>query len=238
MLNNSKGTVLVVAVVSMMIMMIIALVCLQIYTNQGIIDTYDQIKMRTFYSAEGAVEIMRAHIDKQMELNRSEYGDHIITNSRTFLATVTPCTTKEGAIVSTDWEPFSKQAYYDRHVIYSDPVLENDFDGTMYPGVKAVVYLHRLVSSDFNRVNTLLAVPISIDYFTSNLDHEQNIGTFPKKKAYEIVATATANFKTTLGINNVVSTTVRYYFKTETTLTPGTTPLYSTTKKCVGWRID
>lgn len=63
MIRNNKGAILVVTIVSMMILTIIGYVTLQMVSNQNVMDTYNQTKIRVDYAAEGIVEKARGYID-------------------------------------------------------------------------------------------------------------------------------------------------------------------------------
>jgi hypothetical protein len=56
MIKNNKGAILVITIVSMMILTIIGYITLQMVSSQNVMDTYDQVKVRTDYAAEGIVE--------------------------------------------------------------------------------------------------------------------------------------------------------------------------------------
>lgn len=228
---NKKGTVLVVAITAMMIILIIGAICLQIYVNQNLLDTFDQVKARTFYSAEGAVEMMRAYIQKQTNDNLTTNGD-TLSDNRGFLVDVTPF--KE-ANVMTDWEPFKAETTSN----FPKPILVDSFDGTMHPSVNVAVLLHRLTSGDKTRVKT----EGKINFKDGEADIYANTPLATSDygrvfRGYEIVATASAVHKTALGINTI-STTLRYYFYTRRVNTGSAeSPYYKNEIKWVGWRID
>ena len=229
---NKKGTVLVVAVTAMMIVLIIGAICLQIYVNQNLLDTFDQVKTRTFYSAEGGVEMMRAYIQKQTEAHLTANGDTLSSN-RGFLVEVTPFVSANNM---KDWNPFQSGST----VSYASPLLAASFDGTMYPGVNVEVVLHRLTPSDKNDVKVKKKINFKEGedqiYANTNTAAADYGRTY---RGYVIIATATATHKTALGINTI-STTLRYYFytKRENTPPPGGGDYYTNKIKWVGWRID
>lgn len=241
MLMDKKGTVLVVAVTAMMVMIIIGLVCLQIYTNQSLLDTYDQIKQRTFYSAEAGVEMMRGYIDKKIDetsvTTGNERGDSMYGN-RGFLAFVTKVHGSIGE--TTNWEPFKEGTTSP----YARAFLKDVFDGTMHPSIQVEVHLHRLNALDFvevhnNRGITFRDGGTNIDalIFASILTEILDFGR--TYRGYEIVSTATAFHKTTMG-TNYIKTTLRYYFYTkreQVDVEPGVV-LYKNNIKWVGWRRD
>ncbi|MBR6297649.1 MAG: hypothetical protein IKR34_00220, partial [Candidatus Gastranaerophilales bacterium] len=69
MINNNKGAILLVTVVSMMILTIIGYITLQMVTSQGVTDTYEQARIRTEYAAEGIVERAKGYIKYIVEQN-------------------------------------------------------------------------------------------------------------------------------------------------------------------------
>lgn len=235
---NKKGAVLVVAITAMVIMIVIGAVCLQIYTNQSLMDSYDQIKMRTFYSAEGALEMMRGYIVRMTENNLtntgSERGDSMY-GGRGFLASVTKYNNKTGK--PTVWEPFKDAAG-------STKLLKGSFDGTMYPGIAAEVSVRRLTSADKttlinNKIRFKPAPAAENQIYAVMSSETQDINNF---RGYEIYATAYTTHKTTMG-SNVIRTTLRYYFFTErksVTYGSGSTEykVFTNDIKWVGWRRD
>ena len=228
---NKKGTVLVVAVTAMMIVLIIGAICLQIYVDQNLLDTFDQVKTRTFYSAEGAVEMMKGYIEKQIQEHLTTNGDTLSEN-RGFLVDVTPFVS---ANVMKDWDPFKA----DTTAKYPKPLLVDSFDGTIYPSINVDVYLHRLTSTDKTDVKNTRKINFKdgeSDIYANTNSATADYGrTF---RGYEIVATATAVHKTALGINTI-STTLRYYFYTRRVNTgSASNPYYKNEIKWVGWRID
>ena len=258
MLINKKGTVLVVAVTAMMIMLVIGLICLQIYTNQNILDTYDQVRMRTFYTAEGAIEMMKGYIENRTAFYLDPIKGDVMGNpadlttintNRGFLASVTPFVSPNNM---KDWEPFKDGSTHS----FATPLLKENFDGTMYPGVSVRVYLHRLVNTDEDRIVNQKKINF-IGYTTPNNPSTpktninssifRNINSISSDDAnsevyrgYEIVAISSATHKTALS-NNTITTTLRYYFYTVRTsvAVPGTSDFcFSNKIQWVGWRRD
>ncbi len=220
MFKNNKGTVLVVAVTAMMIMIIIGAVCLQIYTNQSLLDTYDQIRMRTFYSAEAGVEMMRGYINQKLadtwvSSGSTQLGDKA-NSGRGFLYDVTKTQGLLQGFMPKEWEPFKDGST----VAYAKPLLKEPFDGTMHPKVTVDVKLRRLTILDQNNIlnnekivfiNDITLVPLAAgDIFHTLTTDALDYHTY---RGYEIVSTATAEHKTTMGVNTI-STTLRYYFYT------------------------
>jgi Tfp pilus assembly protein PilX len=60
---KKKGSILPVTVVAMLIMTIIGLICIQMFMLQNMMNTVDQARTRTFYAAEGAIEMLRGYIN-------------------------------------------------------------------------------------------------------------------------------------------------------------------------------
>ncbi|MCR4662592.1 MAG: hypothetical protein K5622_01730 [Endomicrobiaceae bacterium] len=242
MLTNKKGTVLVVAITAMMIMIVIGAICLQIYTNQTILDGYDQVKKRTFYSAEAAVEMMKGYIVKKTEESLTIPGGDILTNyNKGFLATVAPVT---GANTVKDWKPFSDNTANYKNLLLNPAA---NFDGTMHPAIKADVYLHRLTKADETRVKTNSGVNFFKDNGNPNSPQDINSSIFANATAadtseyrgYEIVATASTLYKTSLSVDSTISTTLRYYFYTQRKNTGSAeNPNYINEINWVGWRRD
>jgi len=187
--SNNRGSILAVTVVAMIIMMTIGLICLQMFYAQNVISTYDQIKLRTFYSAEGAIELARATIDSVVEAHKVGAID---INNYLFMMT------------TSDW--------YMLETVNGCPLFSSNkcFDGTMYPDVNCRVYCKCLGSLD-----------IACNYRNVNFYREKGIP-FPflgdKDYGYEIVAIASATYKTNLSQKVVVST-LTYYFCTVSSYT-------------------
>lgn len=61
-IRKQKGTILPVTIVSMFIMMVVAFTCIKMFLVQNIMSTTDQLKVRAFYAAEGAMERQKSRI--------------------------------------------------------------------------------------------------------------------------------------------------------------------------------
>ncbi len=229
MLSNKKGTVLVIAVAAMMIMGIIGFICLQVYTNQNMLDTYDQIRKRTFYSAEGAVEMMRGYLQKKIDAT-----------------TVNPM---DGDVYLYDktngknWAPFTDtfEDYEIFKTVYGDVFHKEDgtlflkktefFDRTIHPGIKVIVFVHRVRwLTDYNLYHDDLG-----GYWPAEAGPMGNyVSLVPSKYngLYVIVASAFAEHKSTMGVNTV-RTTLRFYFYTKYKSMSEKNEI-----KWVAWRID
>lgn len=200
---SNRGTILPVTIVSMTVMMIIGIICLQMFSAQNILDTYDQVKLRTFYSAESTIEMMRGYIDYITNIKMQSNGDSW-NNSRGFLNYKT---------ISGAWAPLC--------ITEADsyPVLESGFfDGTMYPGVKVSVSCSRLHSTEISNlhsngiVNFNVSIPGESFYVADFVaDDNSNDGNLC---AYKIVAIASSTHKTSLSTQLIVST-VTYFFITK-----------------------
>lgn len=191
---NDKGTILPVTIVAMTIMMIIGIICLKIFSSQNILDTYDQAKIRTTYSAEGVVEVMRGYIQYAVNVNKDPmYGDNH-HSGRGYINWKTS---------AGNWTPLNNATEY--------PVLAADFfDGTMYPGIKVSAYCSRLSAADFNLLSSEYPAVNATSY--GNYNAGENC-------AYKIVAIASTTHKTNLATQLIVST-VTYYFATKRTVIP------------------
>lgn len=66
-ISNKKGTILPVTIVSMFIMIVVAYTCIKMFIVQNIMSTTDQLKIRTFYAAEGAIERQKGRIYKDIK---------------------------------------------------------------------------------------------------------------------------------------------------------------------------
>jgi len=64
MIKKNKGAILIVTVISMFILTIIGLVSLEMFVSQNALVATDVAKVRTFYAADGVVEMMRGYIIK------------------------------------------------------------------------------------------------------------------------------------------------------------------------------
>lgn len=207
---NDKGTILPVTIVAMTIMMIIGVICLQMFSAQNILDTYDQAKIRTFYSAEGAIEMMRGYIDLAVNVNLDPvYGDNH-SSGRGYVNLKTS---------AGNWTPLNNAAEH--------PVLSTDyFDGTMYPGIKVSAYCSRLTNADFSLISPEIPAVTAASY--GNYNAGANC-------AYKIVAIASTTHKTNLATQLIVST-VTYYFATKRTVSE--TGYITRTNHFVCWRKD
>jgi hypothetical protein len=227
MIKNNKGTILVVAVTAMVVMIIIGFVCLQMYMNQSILDTYDVTKKRLFYSAEGAIEIFRGYINvhRGAIANDVAYG-YLYNNSK-----VNNSGDGSNITSANAWTPLPSGAL-------------SPFDGTMHPPITVTVGLRRLTELSATKNPELKYLLDGNAFGTAGNTFRTAItaGGLPTSdRAYEIIARATATHNTALiGRNsnrNVMSVTLHYYFYTHHQGTDAAAnnqhvPTF------VGWRIE
>ena len=63
MIKNNNGSILIVTVISMFILTIIGYISLEMFIAQNQLVATDVAKVRTFYAADGVVEMMRGYIN-------------------------------------------------------------------------------------------------------------------------------------------------------------------------------
>lgn len=216
-LKNNKGTILLVSVTAMVIMMIIGFVCLQMYINQNIFDTLDATNKRTYYAAEGAIEIMRGYIDKHIPDNDNALG------GKGYIASVAQ-KNNSGIIDATNkgWCPSEIMTF----------LSDND----VHPHITVEVYLRRLTLQTATHVKNLIdsnLLPIDFSNACNDSDIPSN------NRAYEIIAKATASYKSVLISKNII-TTVHCYFYTKYDVENEGTPSEKIKHKpkIVIWRVD
>lgn len=224
MINNKKGTILVVAVTAMIIMILIGLVCMQLYYNQSIIDSYDATKKRTFYSAEAGVEMMKGYILRKIEENKAAHSSGAVTgdvsagsegHKKGFLVDKMPN-------VGSTWSPFAAGKEF--------PALKENFDATMHPAIVTSVYVKRLGSTDVTSLGKFYYKGVETSFGTVGNAANSD------RKAYVIISEAkAAGYKTALNTGAIV-TTIKYYFYTNHAGT-GAGP-FSHDPITIGWRID
>ena len=232
MIKNNKGTILVVAITAMIIMIIIGYVCLQMYMNQSIIDTYDATKKRLFYSAEGAIEIFRGYIN----INRSHIANDTAAGGYGYLyshAIVNNSGNGSGITSSNAWTPLPSGVL-------------NPFDATMHPSIIVTVGLRRLTvlgaavgqNPELRKLLNAGAFGAKGNTFRSAITTG---GVASDDRAYEIIARATATHNTALigrsSSNNTMTLTLHYYFYTHHQGSDAAgnnqhVPIF------VGWRIE
>ena len=192
MIKNNKGAILVVTIVSMMILTIIGYITLQMVSNQNVMDTYDQTKIRVDYAAEGIVNRARGYIDYVIDAKLEQnpptgaglidgfvYGD-VGTNG--YLYNMVESKGK--------WEMFNENTIDPDMAAYGFVDKHHPFDNSMYPNVYARVYCE--------------FVNASTDGFTVNNTLQE--------QTYRIVGIASATVKAAGG--SVIVSTVACYFNT------------------------
>lgn len=78
MIKNNKGAVIIVTVVSMFILTIIGFVCIEMFIAQNMLVAADVAKIRTFYAADGVVEMLRGQINRFCPDGTTNYLDAAI----------------------------------------------------------------------------------------------------------------------------------------------------------------
>lgn len=255
MIKNNKGTILVVAVTAMVIMIIIGYVCLQMYMNQGILDTYDVTKKRLFYSAEGSIEMFKGYLIRHTDNEREEYKDiGLPGGAKGFIFNNAKVNNSEKSdndsfSAANSWNPLASGTL-------------RPFDGTMHPRIDVQIGLRRLTAlgtganqnPDLNSfINSIIATSASHFYSTPAPNLKERfvgtnrfrsaIGNFTgagEKKAYEIIAKATTNHRTALSNNTAISCVIHYYFYTtpEHKMIDGIDKIIAHNITFVGWRIE
>ena len=203
MINNNKGAILLITVVSMMILTIIGYITLQMVSSQGVMDTYDQTKIRVDYAAEGMVERARGYIDyivvkKSTPTSTvSAYGDvgFGANSGRGFLYSIV-----DGA-VDNKW--FLLENAEDDNQVMEGHV----FDDSMYPYIYAGDIYCEFVKTPVD--GFINGIDVHNNIFDLNLDPTAN----PKHQTFRIVAVASATVSAAGG--SVIVSTAVYYFNVE-----------------------
>lgn len=91
MIKNNNGAILIVTVISMFILTIIGFVSLEMFVSQNELVATDVAKVRTFYAADGVVEMLRGYIGK----------NYLETNINTFDAAVVTSPWTEANVINT-----------------------------------------------------------------------------------------------------------------------------------------
>lgn len=197
MINNNKGTILVITIVSMMILTIIGYITLQMVSSQNVVDTYDQTKVRVDYAAEGIVERAKGYINFVVDKNKVPISSATVQAGYTIYGDVGDNPTGSGYLYSrvasaTDgkWELLNDGSL--DLVDYGGPVSEV-IDSDMYPYIHASVYCEFL-NPPPPEENGVTAI---------------HTGT---EQTYKIVGTAWADVSAADGSR--IETTVICYFKT------------------------
>ncbi|MBQ3834796.1 MAG: pilus assembly PilX N-terminal domain-containing protein [Elusimicrobia bacterium] len=87
MILNNKGSLLPVAVASMLIIMVAGLAVMKLFSMQNLVSVADRTKLKTYYAAEGAIEYARYHIDR---MSHEDLFDETSSGAKTM--TLNNCT--------------------------------------------------------------------------------------------------------------------------------------------------
>lgn len=128
-IKNKKGTILPVTIVSMFIMIVIAFTCIKMFLVQNVMSTSDQLKVRTFYAAEGAMERQKMIIYKQInDINNNPKIKIGENTSMTNDCTIINLETTGGESNFKDFKIGNLS-----NVVYGNYFLDED---NMYPQIK------------------------------------------------------------------------------------------------------
>jgi len=105
-------------------MIIIGMVCLQMFTAQNILNTFDETKKRTLYAAEGMTEAFRGYVESETAANLKADGDSWNSTDGFLYMNVS-------AAPGGKWSPFTMGTNYDTY---------------MYPDIKASAYIEEITS--------------------------------------------------------------------------------------------
>lgn len=220
MIKNNKGAILVVTIVSMMILTIIGYVTLQMVSNQNVMDTYYQTKIRVDYAAEGILERARGYIRFIIVRNSIDavpgvaaVGD--VGAGRGFIDSVV------GSAVDNKW--FLLEDAEEGNQVRKGHI----FDNTMHPPVFAGDIFCEQVNVDNDGITA-----INTDDTT-----DPTSGVFIR--TYRIVVNAFARVDAAGG--SEINSTVSYYFQTEHRITRDDSSgveieRHETTLHSLGWR--
>lgn len=238
MINNNKGAILLVTIVSMMILTIIGYITLQMTASQGVADTYDQARMRVGYAAEGIVERARGYIEyivanstEPKSPGNTRYGDvgdyppgSGFVNSRVRRAFDTR---SDGRWYLFDGVVDSKNHHYGVNGYYDLDHIA--FDNSMYPEIHVTVWCQ--IATETIRGITSSGGDYSPRSFSGS-------GPGNNKQTCKIVGVASATVNAS-GIGVIVST-VTYYFNTEHTVDNDEdgVEFHDTNYLFVGWRKE
>jgi len=247
MIKNNKGTILVVAVTAMIVMIIIGFVCLQMYMNQSILDTYDVTKKRLFYSAEGIVEILRGYINITVPDSLNDVTTPPPAAMGSWGGFLYAKTLNSTAI----WNIRTDSAAGDSKLAGLKQLLDpNIFDGTMHPGIKITeLYVKRIKDTSDTDIANLITTGClynppdgsnRLPHFRDGRHNRNATDPAAIYRSYEIVVKAEATHNTALiggsASNNIMSLKLHYYFFTEF---DGSDPaIIRHRPRFVGWRIE
>ena len=218
MIKNNKGAILVVTIVSMMILTIIGYVTLQMVSNQNVMDTYDQTKIRVDYAAEGIVERARGYIDyitmKKSTSTPASDGD-IGAAARGYLSSVVDSSAGQKWLLLETAEDIDcvKKAH--------------EYDSSMYPHIRAGDIYCEHVDGTHDGIDC------------PNLETVLDDGTKVIVRSYRIIANAYAKVNVAGGSD--ITSTVAYYFCSKHKITSEdiegiTVEHHETSYHSLGWR--
>ena len=225
MIRNNKGAILVVTIVSMMILTIIGYVTLQMVSNQNVMDTYNQTKIRVDYAAEGIVEMARGYIDFLVDKYKlPEAGPSGLEGTTTVFwgdygDAGDPSHGKLSSILSRHggrWDnPFQDNEGGDLDVQLETPLV----DDSMYPKIYSSVYIE--------------IVDDPMDGFSLDMHNSSNGDWL--RKAYRIVGIASATVSAANG-SVIVSTATCYFYTEQINVGDDTKKEIKITNHIRGWR--
>ncbi|GEM_PF-4493667 len=202
MIKNNKGAILLITIVSMMILTIIGYITLQMVSSQGVMDTYDQTKIRVDYAAEAIVERARGYIDFVVERNMAQFPETAHDPDGNFGDLGVLPFRGQGYLFSAvantvggQWSLFNDGSLFS--IAYGGGVPEV-IDSSMYPHIHASVYCEFL-NPPPSTENGIIA-------------HTYNPTETNPRQTYKIVGTAWADVSVANGSR--IESTVIYYFET------------------------
>ena len=232
MINNNKGAILLVTIVSMMILTIIGYITLQMTASQGVTDTYDQARIRVGYAAEGIVERARGYID-YMRVSKStpvpnpapasgEFGDiGYNPNGSGILFS------KVHEAPGGRWFLFEGVTDADAHYGVNGSVHDL-FDSSIYPEIRTTVWC-QIATETIKGIRSNGGDYSPVNYPGPNPTHF-------KMQTFKIVGIASATVNAS-GIGVIVST-VTYYFNMIHTVSSGDVKIHETRERFLAWRKE
>lgn len=221
MIKNNKGAILVITIVSMMILTIIGYITLQMVSSQGVMDTYEQTKVRVDYAAEGIVERAKGYIEFVVNRNLvteaeadaiadSVFGDLGKDAASKVFGYLFYRVTQAGG----SWDLFNSEVVDDDLAAYGGRVSPNEPFDNAFPRVFASVKCEFVPATENG-------IPV--------------INNPPDVQIYKIVGTARAVVDTADG--SEIASTVTCYFRTNraSNNVNGKTH-YANNRTIIGWR--
>lgn len=228
MINNNKGAILLITVVSMMILTIIGYITLQMVSSQGVMDTYDQTKIRVDYAAEGMVERARGYIEYLVVQkstptpNPSSYGDVGFSGKGLLYSMV-------------DGSADNKWFLLENAEGVDSVKRGHVFDNSMYPNIYAGDIYCELVTGEED--GFVFGTDVNSDQQLKSKVFILNPTENPNCQTYRIVAVASATVNVAGG--TVIASTVTYYFNCRHYVdknADGTIENHITRRYSMGWR--